>query len=203
MFILSLRLWTSLNPTAEKGGPRLPKHFGDGQMRMLYFIVSGRAPPPPNKKMFDLNVGGTNYFVYRDLFDDIFPWRTPHPILSLNGFDIAHLKWCSMHALNLGVLQFVTGSSIDLLSSLGAPALWKAKFWFPVLLCFGDPYDSAYHHHLPYSGFFGSLDQPLDQHLRICSARFRKWASVNCIEYLITPAGKLVCFFFTPNFIYC
>ena len=62
----------------------------------------------------------------------------------------------------------------------------------------GDPYDSAYQHHLPYSGFFGSLDQPLDQHLRICSARFRKWASVNCIEYL-TPAGKLVCFFLDPK----
>ena len=61
------------------------------------------------------------------------PWRQPHPILSLNGFDISHLKWCSMHALNLGVLQFVTGSSIDLLCSLGAPALRKAKFCFPVL----------------------------------------------------------------------
>lgn len=45
----------------------------------------------------------------------------------------------------------------------------------------GDPY---YQHLLPHPGFFGSLDLPLDQHLRICSARFRKWASVNCIEYL-------------------
>ena len=33
-------------------------------------------------------------------------------------------------------------------------------------------------------GFFGPDHLPLDQRLRICSSRFRKWASVNCVEYL-------------------
>ena len=161
---------------------------------------------PPNTQNCWLEVWGTLiiFLKKRFVYD---PWRQPHPILSLNGFDISHLKWCSMHALNLGVLQFVTGSSIDLLCSLGAPALWKAKFCFPVLAGifrrynWGSIYIYIFQHLLPHPGFFGSLHLPLDQHLRICSARFRKWASVNCIEYLtqawaglFLPDPKLYCY---------
>jgi hypothetical protein len=48
----------------------------------------------------------------------LFPVREPHPIVGLPGFQIDHLKWCSMHTLNLGILQFLNGSIIDLLASL-------------------------------------------------------------------------------------
>ena len=40
-------------------------------------------------------------------------------LLGLPGFKIEHVKWCSMHTLNLGILQHFNGSTIDLLASLG------------------------------------------------------------------------------------
>ena len=46
--------------------------------------------------------------------------RTSHPILGLAGFRIEHIRWCSMHCVNLGILRHLNGSIIDLLASLGA-----------------------------------------------------------------------------------
>lgn len=52
------------------------------------------------------------------------PCRTPHPILALDGFRIEHIKWCSMHCVNLGILQVVNGSVVELLTSSGV-LLWS------------------------------------------------------------------------------
>lgn len=47
------------------------------------------------------------------------PCRSPQPIMGYVGFDPGHIKWCSMHTLNLGILQHLNGSAIDLLCALG------------------------------------------------------------------------------------
>ena len=57
----------------------------------------------------------------------LFPVREAHPILGLPGFQIEHVKWCSMHTLNLGILQYLNGSIIDLLASLG---IWNSTIAF-------------------------------------------------------------------------
>ena len=57
------------------------------------------------------------------------PCRLPHPLMGYVGFDPKHIKWCSMHTLNLGILQHLNGSSIELLCQLGC-LYWTALFLF-------------------------------------------------------------------------
>ena len=56
----------TLSPSAEQGGPRLQKHFGEGHMRMLYFIVSGQAFPQ-NTKLLAWSLGDINYFFEKEI----------------------------------------------------------------------------------------------------------------------------------------
>ena len=46
-------------------------------------------------------------------------FKVPHPILGLEGFQVYQLRFCSMHIVNLGILQNVTASCITLLCQHG------------------------------------------------------------------------------------
>jgi len=65
------------------------------------------------------------------------PWRMAHPLMGYVGFSVSHFKWCSMHCLNLGILQYVNGSATELLCTSGFLGLHKGLF-FHIHLCFGN-----------------------------------------------------------------
>lgn len=47
------------------------------------------------------------------------PVRYPHPLINAPGFEVSMIKWCSMHCVNLGILQNLNGSLCSLLFSHG------------------------------------------------------------------------------------
>lgn len=41
--------------------------------------------------------------------------RSPHPLFTVPGFETSQIRWCTMHCVNLGVLQNLNGSLVSLL----------------------------------------------------------------------------------------
>ena len=64
---------------------------------------------------------------FRNLNIQINPGRFTHPLQSFPGFEVRQVRFCSMHTINLGILQALNGSSLPLLCSHGC--LPVSSFW--------------------------------------------------------------------------
>ena len=62
------------------------------------------------------------------------PARWPHPICGLPGFQVAQIRFCSMHIVNLGILQNLMGSLISLLFQPGILTKMIICFFFCLVL---------------------------------------------------------------------
>ena len=56
------------------------------------------------------------------------------PLIKLRNFDLSYVRWCAMHTLNLGVLQYLVGSALRTLAAdnhwLGATEASKLQTGF-------------------------------------------------------------------------
>ena len=67
------------------------------------------------------------FTILRNLNIQINPGRFTHPLQSFPGFEVRQVRFCSMHTINLGILQALNGSSLPLLCSHGC--LPVSSFW--------------------------------------------------------------------------
>lgn len=109
-----------------EGGPRLRSISEDEPMLMPWSTASGGRTISKKKCVFPIylfkmskHLRLPNFLFSRMHMHLWFPWMSPHPLMGYEGFSPSHIKWCSMHCLNLGILQYVNGSAISLLCQLG------------------------------------------------------------------------------------
>jgi len=69
---------------------------------------SCRCKTPPSFLLEPQTVGGESCW-----------WRYIHPFFSIPGFSPKQIRWCSMHTVNLGILQSFLGSLVCLLCENG------------------------------------------------------------------------------------
>ena len=75
-----------------------------------------RQQDPSNKKDMASFLDSSQFLIFNI---QINPERFTHPLQSLPGFEVRQLRFCSMHTINLGVLQALNGSLLSLLCSHG------------------------------------------------------------------------------------